>query len=221
MLLNIGHRDMPINYSVVDIGFGLAAMLHEFPTHCEIAGTELSEQAVTAAYLISVKKGYQKMDFRVFEPDYVYPLEWEMRFDYAIVSHVLEHIEDPESALIEITNLVKSGGTLCIAVPVNERLGEDLNHFHCFTEESFRQLLTDCGLEVENMSSCDCVWNIIKGVAHSNQKKYKVWKHVLIIMFNLATIPLTGRMLKWIDAILRRIGYDYTQCFAIVKVPSK
>jgi ubiquinone/menaquinone biosynthesis C-methylase UbiE len=40
-----------------------------------------------------------------------------MRFDTIIFSHVLEHLRDPELVLCKFSRLLKSGGTVLIAVP--------------------------------------------------------------------------------------------------------
>jgi SAM-dependent methyltransferase len=40
-----------------------------------------------------------------------------MRFDAMIFSHVLEHLRDPELVLCKFSRLLKSGGTVLIAVP--------------------------------------------------------------------------------------------------------
>jgi len=46
------------------------------------------------------------------------PVEFNaMRFDAMIFSHVLEHLRDPELVLCKFSRLLKSGGTVLIAVP--------------------------------------------------------------------------------------------------------
>lgn len=91
------------------------------------------------------------------------------QFDYIIFSDSLEHLLDPESALMKAKTLLRSDGALLLSIP-NVRnfrvtlplvlLGRfeyqdegllDRTHLRFFTRSSITNLLQHCGFEVESV----------------------------------------------------------------------
>jgi 2-polyprenyl-3-methyl-5-hydroxy-6-metoxy-1,4-benzoquinol methylase len=81
------------------------------------------------------------------------------KYDIIIMSHILEHLVDPESDLIEISNLLNIDGMLIIATPNSTSLGKLLfhkywrgleapRHFNIFSNKSFKILADKIGLTV-------------------------------------------------------------------------
>lgn len=90
-------------------------------------------------------------------------------YDSILMSHILEHVEDPEQVLSLATKWLKPGGLLIASVPnadsihriIGERLGlikevTELNesdlkvgHRRVFTKHSFEELITSEGLTIE------------------------------------------------------------------------
>jgi SAM-dependent methyltransferase len=213
-----GLLDKPLR--VFDQGFGLGAMLFAFPTGASIAGLEMSQSAVDAATVVARSKGYKEVDLRVFTPGVAYPSEWKGCFDLVISSHVLEHIAEPKPALAELLSLLKPGGFACIVVPINERPGEDLNHFHYFTVESFREFLTGSGLSLLEVLPCDRLHNLVKPLSSRLQRGPSKLDRVQSICFNLAFgfMPLVGMIL--IDRLLSLTSWKPCQCFALCRKAS-
>lgn len=202
---------------VFDQGFGLGLMLFCFNRDCEIAGIEMAPGAVTAAAEVARTKGYAEVDLRIFEPGRPYPEEWQERFDLVISSHVLEHIADPKPVLAELLGLLKPGGHACIVVPINEQPGDDLNHFHLFTEGSFREFLAGSGLALLEFKPCDRLLNLIKPVSRRLQRGPSKLDRVLSLAFNLAFgfMPHAGLLLA--DRILAATRWQNCQCFALCR----
>jgi 2-polyprenyl-3-methyl-5-hydroxy-6-metoxy-1,4-benzoquinol methylase len=74
------------------------------------------------------------------------------RFDLVLMSHVLEHIEDPAAEIDAIRQVLKPDGALFLEVPNssgNRRLPIDDNssHLHFFSATSLTRLLANSGLE--------------------------------------------------------------------------
>jgi SAM-dependent methyltransferase len=208
-----GLRDRRLR--VFDQGFGLGLMLFAFPPVTAIAGLEISGSAVAAAAGEAKKRGYRDVDLRVFTPGAPYPREWQGSFDLVISSHVLEHIADPRPVLAELLALLKPGGLACIVVPINELPGEDLNHFHQFTEASFQELLTGSGLTPLEINSCDRLLNLIKPVSRRLQRGPSKLDRILSMSFNLVFgfMPCAGLVLA--DRILSGTRWQPCQCFAL------
>jgi SAM-dependent methyltransferase len=77
----------------------------------------------------------------------------EPGFDAILMSHVLEHLEDPEGELIAMKRVLAPAGVLFIEVPNlagHRRLPLDDNrsHLHFFSVTSLTRLLANLGLEV-------------------------------------------------------------------------
>ena len=83
------------------------------------------------------------------------------RYDLIVMSHVLEHVPYPETALTPARAMLDEGGVLYVEVPheiviANFPGARDLaakkrhwhEHINFFTEEALRALLERCGLEV-------------------------------------------------------------------------
>jgi SAM-dependent methyltransferase len=203
--------------AVFDMGFGLGAMLFVFRPTCELAGLETSPSAVSQANMIANRRGYAGVDFRVFKPGVELPAEWRNHFDVVICSHVLEHIESPKPVLRELIALMKPGGYACIAVPINERPGDDLNHFHLFTESSFRHLLELDELEVLTMQSCDRLYRFMIPISRRRQRHSNLWLHMVSIAMNGLLAPLPHSILCLADQVLGWANVLPTQCFALVR----
>ena len=206
--------DRRAGLAVFDQGFGAGDMLFSFPKSSSIAGVELEQVDVETATLEAAKLGYARVDLRRFVPGQPVAPEWRGQFDVLISSHVLEHIQEPMPVLRELTGLLKPGGVACIIVPINEKVGEDANHFHWFTEQSFRGMLEGSGLIVQEMHSVDRLWRLLCPVFYRRQRHPRsIWR-VLAILQNLLACPLPAGALAAIDRVLAWFGVQPRQCFA-------
>lgn len=199
---------------VFDQGFGLGHMLFSFNPGCEIAGLELSPTAVASAQQEAQRRGFTKVDLRVFAPGEPYPKEWHGRFDVVLSSHVLEHIEQPAPVVKALVELLGPGGQACLVVPVNERPGEDRNHFHLFTPDSFRRLLEDSGLVIEEMHTVDRLWRVLCPVAYWQERSPGLLSRMCSVGVNALFGPMPHFMLRFIDRVLAVFGVPPRQCFA-------
>ena len=71
-------------------------------------------------------------------------------FDQAIMSHVIEHFEDPTELINEIKRVLKDNGTLIVAVPREKILGENTKDHKVLYEsvEQLRSQLEGYGFEL-------------------------------------------------------------------------
>ena len=85
----------------------------------------------------------------------------EARYDLVVLSHVLEHVPDPEAVVRPAAGALEADGVLYVEVPYEALVASapaarDLaprkrywhEHVNFFTEDSLRALLDRCGLEV-------------------------------------------------------------------------
>ena len=203
--------------AVFDMGFGLGAMLFEFRPSCRLAGFELSPSAVAQAQAVAHQRGYAAADFRIFQPGLEYPVEWQGQFDVVISSHVLEHLQEPAPAMRTLLKLLRPGGHACLIVPINERPGDDINHFHHFTEASFRQFLEVANFEIVRLESCDRLMRLVLPIAKRRQQQPSAWVRVASLGLNAVLAPLPLPILRAADRMLGWFGCRETQCIALLR----
>ena len=192
--------------AVIDQGFGMGLMLFCFPTSWRIAGLELDAQGVAETAREAQQRGYTNVDLRKYAPGSAYPAEWDGSFDVAISSHVLEHMQNPKAGLAALCRLLKPNGTACLVVPINEKPGDDLNHFSHFSEASFLELLGQCNLEPISTMSCDRLWHLLAPLGYRQQRKPGPLIRLVSMAANLATAFLPMGCLRLIDAVLWKAG---------------
>jgi SAM-dependent methyltransferase len=77
------------------------------------------------------------------------------RIDSIVCLNVLEHIEDDRSTLKDFARVLQPGGHLALLVPsmpsLYGTLDVHLHHFRRYDKEPLRQLLTECGFELEEL----------------------------------------------------------------------
>ena len=82
------------------------------------------------------------------------------QFDLVIISHVLEHLEQPKEELQAVGHVLKHGGFLFIEVPnrsgnINLPIDDNQSHIHFFSPSSLTRLLSAEGLETIATSTGD------------------------------------------------------------------
>lgn len=207
-------------WRVFDQGFGLGLMLFCFDRSCSLAGVEISPQAIEAATAVARQRGQAAADFRLFTPGMTFPSEWRAGLDFVISSHVLEHIADPRPALDALAGLLRPGGHACLIVPINERPGEDVNHFSHFTEESFRAFVAGQGLEIIECHACDRLWHVIAPIAYRATTGAPLLTRVGLLAFNGLFGFLPGWGLRAVDRLLKPMGFLNRQCLLLCRKPS-
>jgi len=136
--------------SILEIGAGEGSILKrlsELKFGDELYALELSSSGVKT---IKNKKIPDLMECLIFD-GYKIPYEND-RFDIAILSHVIEHVEHPRQLLYEASRVAKY---VFVEVPLedNMRLPKDfvfdkVGHINPFTPRSFRWLLQSSNLRV-------------------------------------------------------------------------
>ena len=122
--------------SILDIGCGLGSLIRELKIigYLSVKGIDLSDQAIDYC----LKQGFDVQKSSIAE----YAKSCKFKFDFIVMSHVLEHLEKDEiiNTLKQIReNLLKESGKLCLMVPnAQSNTGsywayEDFTHTTLFT----------------------------------------------------------------------------------------
>ncbi len=137
---------------ILDVGCGLGFLLSGINKEWQRIGVELSEFAAD----IASKWG------TVFRGTLEEASFDSKSFDVVVLHHVIEHVPNPESLIIEIRRILKPDGMLILGTPNfdcgcarlfggNFRLLNDKSHITLFSEESLRRFLRDYGFSVQHV----------------------------------------------------------------------
>lgn len=133
-----------LNLKILEIGPGtgdfLKFWLQRFPN---------SEYSILESDLINRERfkglvSFQYSSFKEIPSNY---------FDLIIISHVLEHTNDPKRFLNELSNNLKNAGFIFIEVPCQDYLFKDKEEPHLlfFNKESMNQLFNKINMRVINL----------------------------------------------------------------------
>lgn len=79
-------------------------------------------------------------------------------FDGVVCTAVLEHLEEPKSALAESIRVLKPGGHAIYTVPLYWHLHEEPRDFYRYTRHGLRHLFESVGYEVEKIEPASGFW---------------------------------------------------------------
>ena len=138
---------------VLELGSGqgeFSRELKERQPAIELVGVDLSQTGVEIAQ--------EKVpDAAFFQQDLTQPMAIPERYrhwaTHAVCSEVLEHIDDPLTALRNVRTCLAPGGRLVITVPAGPMSAFDrhIGHRRHFTPQTLAKLLADAGLELDSL----------------------------------------------------------------------
>ena len=88
---------------------------------------------------------------------YAVPVK-DRSFDTILLTAVLEHLEEPAKALVEICRILKPGGTLILSVPLFWHLHEEPRDFYRYTKHGLRYLLKKADLQILELKPLSGFW---------------------------------------------------------------
>jgi len=127
--------------SVLEIGCGQGFLLEKFNIKNKY-GIEPSKKASTKASKIANVRNIFYEEINNTE-----------KYDFVTSYCVIEHVEDPKTFLEKNYRILNDDGTMCIALPIQDKFNYDLvfaDHIHHFNHENFVKLLYNNGFRVIN-----------------------------------------------------------------------
>lgn len=133
---------LPKGATFLEVGAGLGTNLLSLKTVADVYAVEPSPAA---------RDHCAKHGLRAFAK--LTDLPGELRFDYIMIRHVLEHVADPRAMLLEVQPLLKPGGQLILALPSEPPFAapdpNDIDHhLYSWNRQTIANLVKDCGYEV-------------------------------------------------------------------------
>jgi len=159
-----------VNGKVLEIGCGLG---ENIMAHPNTTGIDISEFIVSEAR----KRGVNALVMDAKNLKFK-----NKEFSGIIMSHMLEHFENPAIILKNVHKLLKKNGRLVICVP-NPYFMQDKTHLYCWRPETLKNLLGQCGFKVINWE-----W-YAKTNLYTKKFVYEVGYRLLKILTHLFSVP--------------------------------
>lgn len=190
---------------------------------CEVVGVDIARNAVEAARRNAAEHGIGNAQFRAMD----FATGWDEPevFDFALCSHVIEHVPDDAAFVARIAFALKPGGRLLLFTPcvysstywLGKLIplqalwvqGEEIGHLRHYSRLGLRKLLEDCGLVVQHGGCLD-------GIARDWLWHCRPMRRALRL---IRTRPVR-RAFNLVDAALARVLFPYT-LWALARKPER
>jgi 2-polyprenyl-3-methyl-5-hydroxy-6-metoxy-1,4-benzoquinol methylase len=138
---------------LLEIGCGSGDLSREIEVrhpYAELVGIDASELSVETSRKKAPKATFFRQDLS--EP-LVLPERYRRWATHAVCSEVLEHLDDPATALKNVRACLAPGARVIITVPSGPMSAFDrhIGHIRHFTHASLSRLLADAGFEIETV----------------------------------------------------------------------
>jgi len=138
----------PAGFTHLEVGPGHGLFLHLAASHpaCASAlGWDISATSVEHTRQCLERLGAPQTA-RVERQDIMAATDSDITFDSVVISEVLEHLEDPQAALLSLKKVMAPNGRIFINVPVNSPAPDHI--YLLETPEQAFQMIEDCGFSI-------------------------------------------------------------------------
>lgn len=139
-------------------------------------------------------------------------------FDTAICTAVLEHLEEPNSAIKETKRVLKLGGYAIYTVPLFWHLHEEPRDFFRYTAYGLRFLFEKNGFEIIELNPLSGFW-----VTFGQELVYYLWRFRSLRSWDKLnplwwTIPVVGMIIQWVCFQLNSVdsSKEFTWMYLLV-----
>lgn len=120
--------------AVLDYGFGTGTFFRACDPSCRIAGVEIDPVSVEAVRRMLAARGHDVRDIGILDVEHwkEHPLlASDRRYDVILLSHVLEHLDDPVGVLRRLAENLSPNGVITALLPLNERRPDENHKWVC------------------------------------------------------------------------------------------
>jgi SAM-dependent methyltransferase len=137
---------LPAPYKILDVGCGGGWAFHLWRRYGEVWGVEIDPTLVARA-----GKDQSRIHCGPFDRSFKTPHSYSL----ILMLDVLEHLEQPQDALLYARELLEPGGKIVLTVPAmpSAWTSHDVlnHHFRRYTHRSLKELASDSGMHIEEL----------------------------------------------------------------------
>jgi len=142
---------------------------------------------------------HNKANIDRFGTAYHIPAE-DGEFDSALCTAVLEHLEEPETALRECYRVLKKGGIAIYSVPFIWHLHEEPRDFFRYSKYGLKYLFEKVGFEIVEIKALSGFW-----VTFGQLFVYNIYRFHRGLLKYIPIIPLLGLFVQGISYLIDKI----------------
>ena len=193
--------------SVFDYGFGPGSFFLTCGRDCSLAGLELDGENVAAVRSLLGERGYQNVELDAVDVEgwSEHPL-LERRYDMVVLSHVLEHLDEPVPVLRRLAECIEVGGFVLALLPLNE-ITPDENHKWVCDRDLVDRWAAEADCEVADYVELDHYWYWVLPVVQAKSRIGRIAAQGLGLGVGLAASLFSPeiwfRMGSWFGALTR------------------
>ena len=158
---------------------------------------------------------HDKTNIDRFGTAYEIPAE-DAEFDSAICTAVLEHLEEPETALRECYRILKTGGIAIYTVPFIWHIHEEPRDFYRFSKYGLEYLFTKIGFELIEIKALSGFW-----VTFGQLFVYKIYRLNKGPIKYIPIIPIIGLIIQGMSYLLKLIDKSEQWTWMYIVVAKK
>lgn len=134
-------------------------------------------------------------------------------FDSALCTAVLEHLEEPELALVECYRVLKPGGIALYSVPFIWHLHEAPRDYYRFTKYGLDYLFKKSGFDVIEIKALSGFW-----LTFGQLLVYNIYRYNRGPLKYIPVIPILGLIIQVVSYFLDNLdrNEDYTWIYMVV-----
>lgn len=137
---------------VLDLGCGIGEVANYIEAQDRYFGVDINPYCIEN---LQSKKLWAKLGSA-----YKIPLDSES-VDVVLMSHVLEHLDDPARAMNEISRVLRPSGTLIVIVPMHYGYMTDTTHRIFYDPERLRKIAKEHNYEVQSVLHFPIPWEFL------------------------------------------------------------
>ena len=201
---------------VMDYGFGTGTFFRVCDPSCRIAGVEVDEVNVHDVRRMLSARGHNVQDIAVLDVATweEHPLLAEGRqYDVILISHVLEHLDEPVHVMKRLSRNLKPNGMLLGLLPVNEII-KDPNHKWVCDRKRVDQWVADAQMQLVDYHEMDHYVYWLLPVLHLKGAIGRAIAQGVSLFLGILQVPFSpgawfgmGRGLRLIGAKPAQIGF--------------
>ena len=205
--------------NILDIGAGLGGVLYYVSSFFERSNRNVENSIGITLEKNVLKEEYKNCMYQFDFEDDVKVNEFinnnKKKFDFIIMSHVLEHFINPDKVIKQIKELITDDGVLYIEVPslfnAEYRVKSVLTpeHLSYFTQTSLNRLLVKNGFYFQKNYLDSRVWGNIKQVYGYNSKLARHCGYHDENVNDVIKKYNSNKLNKFIQRLKHKLGFKY------------